>query len=38
VYGARSRFMTRELLEKFEPMTFDAQPAIDIGTRLKAMW
>jgi DNA helicase II / ATP-dependent DNA helicase PcrA len=38
VYGARSRFMTREVLEKVEPVAFDPQPAVDVGARLRSMW
>jgi len=38
VYGARSRFMTREVLAMLEPVAFDPAPAVDVGTKLRSMW
>jgi DNA helicase-2/ATP-dependent DNA helicase PcrA len=38
VYGARSRFMTRGVLAKLEPVAFDPAPALDVGTKLRRMW
>ncbi|MGQ0653891.1 MAG: ATP-dependent helicase [Betaproteobacteria bacterium] len=38
VYGARSRFMTREVLAKLEPVAFDPAPALDVGAKLRSMW
>jgi DNA helicase-2/ATP-dependent DNA helicase PcrA len=48
VYGAKSRFMTREVLKCMEPVTFgyaveseevlEAKPAVDVAARLRDMW
>ncbi|HVP08899.1 MAG TPA: 3'-5' exonuclease, partial [Burkholderiales bacterium] len=48
VYGAKSRFMTREVMKCLEPVTFGelaeadarapAGAAVDVASRLRGMW
>jgi len=48
VYGAKSRFMTADVLACMEPVAYgelaeeiavdDARPAVDVAGRLRGMW
>jgi DNA helicase-2/ATP-dependent DNA helicase PcrA len=38
VYGAKSRFLTRAVMACLEERAWDAEPALDMGTKLRAMW
>ena len=38
VYGAKSRFLTREVMACLEERVWDEIPALDVGKRLRAMW
>ena len=38
VYGATSRFMTREVLARFDAISFAEKPALDVAASLRAMW
>ena len=38
VYGARSRFLTSAVMSCLESRAWDEQPALDVATKLRAMW
>ena len=38
VYGAKSRFLTRPVMACLEPRAWDEIPAVDVATKLRAMW
>jgi DNA helicase-2/ATP-dependent DNA helicase PcrA len=38
VYGARSRFITGAVMACLESRTWDEKPALDVATKLRAMW
>jgi DNA helicase-2/ATP-dependent DNA helicase PcrA len=38
VYGAKSRFLTRAVMACLDERAWDAEPALDVGTKLRAMW
>ena len=38
VYGARSRFLTSAVMSCLESRAWDEQPALDLATKLRAMW
>jgi len=38
VYGAKSRFLTSTVMACLEPRTWDEIPAVDVATKLRAMW
>ena len=38
VYGAKSRFLTKAVMACLDERAWDAEPALDVGTRLRAMW
>ena len=38
VYGARSRFLTSAVMACLESRAWDEKPALDVATKLRAMW
>jgi DNA helicase-2/ATP-dependent DNA helicase PcrA len=38
VYGAKSRFLTGAVMACLEPRAWDEKPALDVATKLRAMW
>jgi DNA helicase-2/ATP-dependent DNA helicase PcrA len=38
VYGAKSRFLTSAVMACLEPRAWDEIPALDVATKLRAMW
>jgi len=38
VYGAKSRFLTSAVMACLEPRAWDERPAVDVATKLRAMW
>ncbi|MFN2646070.1 MAG: ATP-dependent helicase [Burkholderiales bacterium] len=38
VYGAKSRFITAEVMACLEPRAWDETPAIDVANKLRSMW
>jgi len=38
VYGAKSRFMTREVMARLQEVTYDDKPRVDVAGALRAMW
>ncbi|HZD20850.1 MAG TPA: 3'-5' exonuclease, partial [Burkholderiales bacterium] len=38
VYGARSRFLTNAVMACLESRAWDEKPALDVATKLRAMW
>jgi DNA helicase-2/ATP-dependent DNA helicase PcrA len=38
VYGAKSRFLTSAVMACLEPCAWDEIPAVDVATKLRAMW
>jgi DNA helicase-2/ATP-dependent DNA helicase PcrA len=38
VYGAKSRFLTKEVMACLEERVWDEIPALDVGKKLRAMW
>ena len=38
VYGAKSRFLTKPVMACLEERVWDEIPAVDVGTKLRAMW
>ncbi|HZE61087.1 MAG TPA: ATP-dependent helicase [Burkholderiales bacterium] len=38
VYGAKSRFLTKPVMSCLEERVWDEIPAVDVGSKLRAMW
>ena len=38
VYGAKSRFLTKPVMACLEERVWDEIPAVDVGSKLRAMW
>jgi len=38
VYGAKSRFLTRPVMACLDERVWDEKPAVEVASKLRAMW